>query len=102
MLSPWHKEDISTALFDKGWERRLLESDGCYFTGETYELLKEKKRIILSFVSDVGTGFTGNKNIEEVIGTSGEGKEFRLWLSRTRNNKWKRDLLEWADQLEEN
>jgi hypothetical protein len=99
MLNTWHKEDIVDSLQVHGWvSPSPIESD-CYFVGEAYELSKGACYLQLYFEADVGTGFQGPKSVEQVAAKTTNGENYELWLSRTRNQKWKKALARWSASI---
>ena len=103
MLKDWHKNDIFEALRRRGWqgpnELPLSHEQFCY-VGEAYSFQRSAKSIHLYFAADFGTGFDGEKSIESVVALfEGDSALYDLWLHRTRDSKWRAELVSWADRV---
>jgi hypothetical protein len=100
MLTKWHRSDIFTALNKRRWEGPFPNSvseEERRYVGESYSFRRQDEQLKLYFVADFGDGYSGPKSIEAAIGV-GFGRD-ELWLHRTRDSKWRRQLLFWADLL---
>ena len=100
MLRPWHRADIFAALAEHHWSAPVRVEADSYEVGEAYVLHRGEESLMLRFVADLGTGFTGARSIEQVVGTyHSSGLECNLWLHRRSAGKWKRELSDWANTL---
>ena len=97
-MKDWHRSDIFAALAGRGWTvpEPIPIPPGQNHVGEAYRLNRGSDAVELYFVADLGTGFQGRGSIESVVATpSGE----ELWLQRTRDSKWKLQLVFWASRI---
>lgn len=100
MLKDWHRGDIFSALEARGWHDPSREPDDCYYVGESYMFSKADRRLHVAFVADIGTGFSTEKSLEEVVATlDGVTDRAELWLSRRQDGKWRTALREWVDHI---
>jgi hypothetical protein len=104
MLTAWHLEDIAYALRNRGWEGpQPLPTcvPGEYGDGDEYGHVhryeRDGRELRLFFWTDLPS--TIDDNLFEVVATSSGREPKELWLHRTRNAKWKRDLIRWADTI---
>jgi len=100
MLTKWHRADIFTALNKRGWEGPFPNSvseEEHRYVGESYSFRRANEELKLHLVADFGDGYSSLKSVETAIGVGCEREE--LWLHRTRDSKWQRQLLFWADRL---
>ena len=100
MLRDWHRHDIFDALTERGWEGPLpfqVSSDERRYVGESYTFRRSGEQLQLHFVADFGDGYGGPRTIEAVVAVCFRPTE--LWLHRTRDSKWKRQLLFWASRV---
>ena len=70
-----------------------------YFEVERVVYDRDGVLLEVSFVSDLGAGYTGPKSLEEAIVHLPKRGEARLWLHRTRNSKWRAELIKWAEAI---
>ena len=100
MLKDWHKEDVFNALKNRGWNGPLLLDAVSGVVGESYAFTRDEEELELFFIADIGTGLEGKKSIEAARAIAKPDKEeFNLWLHRTRDAKWKKELHSWAEQI---
>ena len=100
-MKHWHREDIFSELIQNGWSSPVKEIDENYYVGEAYSSIKNDKSLHLSFVSDLGEGYTGIESIEELIAIPDQGDRQLLWLNRRRDNKWRIALNSWVNNIDE-
>ena len=99
MLRDWHTEDIFDALRRRNWEGPFPFTQNLeYYVGEAHLFTRKDETLCLYIISDIGRGFTGKKSLEAVIAQSARARG-ELWLHRTRDAKWKKELLDWADKV---
>ena len=99
LMKDWHRSDIFDALIQRGWEGPVtfeVSSNEASYVGEGCSFRRSGGHVQLFFVADIGTGFTGPESIEAVVAKPTGGE---LWLHRTRDSKWKRQLLFWANRV---
>jgi hypothetical protein len=103
MLTDWHKNDIYEALRRRGWQgpnELPFSREQLYYVGEACYFQRSAESVHLHFVADIGTGFHGEKSIESVVASfEGDPALYDLWLQRTRDSKWRVELIAWADRV---
>jgi hypothetical protein len=103
MLKDWHKNDIFEALRQRGWQgpKELpFSREQLYYVGEAYSFQRSPESVHLHFAADIGTGFNGVKSIESAVASfEGNPTLYDLWLHRTRDSKWRAELVSWADRV---
>lgn len=100
MLKKWHRTDIFSALNKRKWEGPFpnpISEEERRYVGESHTFRRQSEELKIYFVADFGDGYSGPKSIEAVEGLR-LGLE-QLWLHRTRDSKWQKQLLFWADRL---
>src|SRR5687768_6249026 len=97
-MKDWHREDIISALLSRPWDARERQAREHYFVGESLFFSRNESRVRVTFIADLGEGFTGLDSLEEAVAESGSTSRL-LWLSRRRDSKWRAALAEWADGL---
>jgi len=101
-LKPWHKPDVEEMLRRRGWDGPsvLAFPSEWWYCAEAWEWRRADQRLKLYVVADYGTGFLGLRTLEAIEALrEGSDKLISLWLHRTRNAKWKKELIEWADRV---
>lgn len=94
MLDLWHLDAIAGALNQRGWAGPDECEPADYFEGRVQVFRRGSQELRLSYQADLGEGYKGDSSLEEVV-----AGRHRLWLHRTENAKWKRDLVNWADAV---
>ena len=104
MLTSWHLEDIESALRRRGWEGpqalpTLVPGEYGDFGeyGHVHLYKRAGREVRLFFWTDLPSAC--DDNLFEVYSLSSGREREELWLHRTRDRKWKRDLLRWADAI---
>jgi len=98
-MKDWHRSDIFDALAERGWKAPValqVSTDEASYVGEAYTLVRDGENAQMYFVADYGTGFDGADSIEAVVAKP-TGDE--LWLHRTRDSNWRRQLLFWVNRV---
>ena len=104
MLTTWHLEDIASALRLRGWEgprplpTRVPGEYGDHGeNGHVHRYERDGRELRLFFWTDLPS--TIDANLFKVVARSADREPEELWLHRTRNRKWKLDLVRWADAV---
>lgn len=98
-MKPWHRDDIVQALVEHGWTGAKSTPGEAYFEGYRLLFARGAELLEVAFLADVGTGFTGERSLEEAVGRRHGTPTVSLWLHRRRDAKWKRELSRWAGDL---
>ena len=98
-MKDWHREDIVDALKKESWDGLKILEPQSYHEGERLAFTRNGITLQVSFVADLGKGYTDKKSLEEAIGKREGIPEARLWLHRRRDSKWQKELLIFVEAI---